>query len=264
MNSETQQIELRWSTPQGRINPRFFRNQIGFALGAADPSLDWGWLFNARHTQPDGGGIAPIRFFTGANAKGAYAGIIAVGDDACGRLSANLSILLPIVRELDFIAGHPQIDFNRVWWKPANNPASFRLQTLVLTKLRGDQSLYDQHRADPTLTAPLIKEAVASGLTRMASRIGITDPRVDASDVEVIQVGPLGTQPVQKGGGEGLVSRLQNAIIKLPVQLHGDWRVGGLLTYGNGLITSVAAERHYRDDSFVPSAYPTMRLRDAA
>lgn len=259
--SEVQQVSLRWLTPNGRMNPRAFRNQVGFHLGKLTHAkgTDWGWLFNAPHAQPQGGGIATSRFSTGFGRNGAFAQIVAIGDEASAKLAAALPDILQAVRAMGF-EQQAAVDTNQVWIKPSEQSQLFRAQTVVLTKLRGDRAFYAKHREEPALIKPYLQEAVASGLNRQAERIGLPSLNLEPSQVEVVELGQLGTQPVHKGPGEAMLSRLSQAIIKLPCRLNGDWRVGGLLTYGNGLVTSIAAERHWRQMSDVQHPYPTMRL----
>lgn len=257
---EAQQIELRWKTRR-RENPRVFRRSLGFQLGADETArdLEWGWLFNAASAQPEGGGIATVRFFTGENAGGAFCGIVAVGDDACGRLTTSILRILPAMRALG-VEGAPTVEYDRVWIRP-DVPQRFRAQTVVLTRVRGDAAHYAALRADPEPLRPYVAEAVASGINRQARRIGLDHVDLVPDDVVVEEIGQLGSQPVYKAGREGMVSRLSQAVVTVPRRLNGDWRVGGLLTYGNGRIAPVLAERHYRQDG--PSRpYPVARRGD--
>lgn len=260
MDLEVQQVSLRWPTPSGRLNPRAFRKSVGFALGKLthQKGTDWGWLFNAAASQPEGKGIATIRFSTGNGRNGPFAQIVAVGDEACSRLAACLPDLLPAIRSLG-ITHHAIVDYNRVWIKPSSSPQPFRVQTVVLTRLKGDQALYDRHRADPSLTIPFLKDAVAAGINRQAERIGLPSPELTPEQVGVIEISRLGTQPVHKGKREAMLSRLSQAKITLPCRLNGDWRVGGLLTYGNGLVTSCYDGRQQRQPSVEEQPYPKMR-----
>lgn len=257
---EAQQIELRWRTAR-RENPRVFRRSLGFRLGADEGArdLEWDWLFNGPTAQPEGGGIAPVRFFTGENDKGAFCGIVAVGDDACAKLTASILRILPAMRALG-VDGAPTVEYDRVWIRP-DVPQRFRAQTVVLTRVRGDAAHYAALRADPEPLRPYIAEAVASGINRQARRIGLSHVDLAPEEVVVEDIGQLGSQPVFKAGREGMVSRLSQAIVTLPRRLNGDWRVGGLLTYGNGRIAPVLAERHYRRTG-VQTAYPVARRGD--
>ena len=253
------QIELRWPTRR-RENPRVFRRSLGFQLGAdeATRDLEWGWLFNAASAQPEGGGIATVRFYTGENDKGAFCGIVAVGEDACQRLSTSILRLLPAMRALG-VTGHPAVEYDQIWIRN-DTPQRFRAQTVVLTRVRGDAAHYAALRADPEPLRPFIAEAIANGINRQAQRIGLAHDDLSPDDVVVEEIGELGSQPVFKAGGEGMISRLSQAVVTLPRRLNGDWRVGGLLTYGNGRIAPVLAERHYRQDAHRP--YPVARRGD--
>lgn len=146
-----------------------------------------------------------------------------------------------------------------MWIKPSESPQPFRVQAVVLTRLKGDCELYAKHRADPSLTAPYLKEAVANGINRQAIQIGLGDPGLTPEDVGIVQIDELGTQPVFKGKREAMLSRLTQAFITLPCRLNGDWRVGGLLTYGNGRVSPVISERHWRNPTAPHEPYPTMR-----
>lgn len=254
------QIELRWQTSR-RENPRMFRQSLGFRLGANENTRDmqWDWLFNAASAQPVGGGIATVRFYTGENAKGAFCGIVAVGREACERLSASILHLLPAVRELG-VVGQPVVEYDQVWIRP-DVPQRFRLQTVVLTRVRGNVDFYRSLRADPEPLRPFIMDAVANGINRQAVRLGLENVPLEPKDIVVEDIGELGSQPVVKSGGEGMVSRLTQAIVTVPRRLNGDWRVGGLLTYGNGRIAPVLAERHYRQTG-IHRPYPRARMSD--
>lgn len=256
------QIELRWHTAR-RENPRIFRKSLGFRLGANthDQDMQWGWLFNAPSAQPAGGGIATVRFYTGENDKGAFCGIVAVGEDACQRLSTSILQILPAMREMG-VSGPPAVEYDQIWIRP-DRPQRFRVQTMVLTRVRGTAEYYRSLRADPEPLRPYVADAISAGLNRQAERIGLDHPALTAEDVIVEEMGELGSQPVVKGGGEGMVSRLTQAIVTIPRRLNGDWRVGGLLTYGNGRIAPVMAERHYRQTG-EQRPYPRARLADDA
>lgn len=263
MAQEAQQVSLRWSTPDGRINPRAFRQAVGFELGKLthEKGTDWGWLFNSADSQPEGGGIATVRFSTGNGRQGPFASIVAIGDETCARFAAALADLLPAVRATG-IAAPATVDYDRVWLKPSPTLQQFRVQTIVLTRLKGDRAFYDRHRADPSLLIPFVKRAVANGINNQARRIGLEDPRFGEDDVGVLELGKLGTQPVVKGKREAMLSRLSQAVVTLPCRLNGDWRVGGLLTYGNGLVNPVLAERHWRDPDAESQPFPTMRHKE--
>lgn len=254
------QIELRWPTAR-RENPRIFRKSLGFRLGANEATRDlpWDWLFNAPSAQPAGGGIATVRFYTGENDKGAFCGIVAVGQDACQRLSSSILQILPAMRELG-VTGQPAIEYDQIWIRP-DRPQRFRAQTIVLTRVRGDVDYYRSLRADPEPLRPFIADAISGGINRQAERLGLDHTPLTPEDVIVEEIGELGSQPVLKGGGEGMVSRLTQAIVTLPRRLNGDWRVGGLLTYGNGRIAPVMAERHYRQTG-EQKPYPRARMAD--
>lgn len=254
------QIELRWETDR-RENPRIFRKSLGFRLGANEATRDmvWDWLFNAPSAQPVGGGIATVRFFTGQNGKGAFCGIVAVGDEACAKLSAAIMQILPAMRDLG-IKGPPRVEYDQIWIRP-DVPQRFRAQTVVLTRVRGNQDFYRSLRADPEPLRPFIQDVIAGGINRQAERIGLAHEPLTADDVIVETIGDLGSQPVVKAGGEGMVSRLTQTIVTIPRRLNGDWRVGGLLTYGNGRIAPVLAERHYRQEG-VAREYPRVRMAD--
>lgn len=255
------QIELRWPTRR-RENPRVFRQSLGFKLGANEDTRDmqWDWLFNGPTAQPAGGGIATVRFYTGENNKGAFCGIVAIGKDACERLSASILHLLPAMRELG-VTGQPAVEYDQVWIRP-DRPQRFRAQTVVLTRVRGDIDHYRSLRADPEPLRHFITEAIANGINRQAERIGLDHFPLTADDIVVEEIGELGSQPVVKAGGEGMVSRLTQTIITMPCRLNGDWRVGGLLTYGNGRIAPVLAERHYRQEG-EQRPYPRARMADS-
>lgn len=255
----TQQIMLRWPTDH-RMNPRDFRKAVGFQLGATthDSDEEWGWLFNAASSQPQGGGIATSRFFTGGGEKGAFAGIVAVGDDASERLTASILKILPALRQLRCVTGQPIVETDTVTIR-TSRPRTYRAQAVVLTRVRGDAAYYQSLRDDPAKLEPFLVQAVSDGINRQAERIGLDHQPLKTEDVEVLSIGTLGSQPVVKAGREGMVSRLTQAIVRLPRDLHGDWRVGGLLTYGNGRLSSVEAERHYRQET-ERQPYPKARL----
>lgn len=255
VDTATDQIELRWTTPSGRLNPHMFRNAVGFAVGATARNADWGWMFNDVASQPGPGAIAPVRFITGRNHAGSFASIVAVGRDACMRLSAALMLLLPAMRTVEGLAGHADVRFGRTWWKPSEGSNAFRVHTLVLNRVKGDRAKYDALRADPTPMTPLIQDAIAQGLDRMADRIGIEKPGIASEQIEVVSIGTLSAQPVGPSG-RGMRSRLTHAVIRMPIRLEGDWRVGGLVGYGNGGIAEIAKERHWRSDESAQHPHP--------
>lgn len=228
------------------MNAHAFRNAVGFALGSAARDQDWGWLFNDPSSQPGPGSIAPVRFVTGGNHAGPFAAIIAVGPEACGRLSTALTILLPAVRSALRVDAHPDVRFNRMWSLSAQRPNTFRITTLVLNRVKGDRAAYDALRADPAPLSSFVQEAVASGLDRQATRVGLPLPGISPERIEIVSLGTLSAQPVGSSG-RGMRSRLTQAVVRMPLRLQGDWRVGGLVGYGNGLVTEIAKERHWRD-----------------
>lgn len=264
MLEEVQQFSLRWPTPS-RWNPRKFRNAVGFALGKLTHKevINWGWLFNSQDSQPKEGQIATVRFVTGNGAKGSFAEIVAIGDETCARMSSVMSTLLPAVR-LAGIAQSPIVNFDRLWIKPSASPHRFRLQTVVLTRLKGDEAFYDRHRADPSLIVPYLKDAVSKGINRQVAAVGLYAPMISDDDVNVVRIDELGTQPISKGRRDCMLSRLTQAEITLPCRLNGDWRVGGLLTYGNGLVSPIANEKHWRTEERERQPYPLYEREENA
>lgn len=258
MTDKVQQLELRWNTPAGRINPRLFRQQVGYSLGATDSDQDFSWLFNRGDNA-----IAPIRFYTAKSRDQGIASIVAVGDEACQKLCAILPILLTAVRSIEGMSAHPAVYPGQVHWEASPYNIPYRVQTIVLPKLRGDREFYNRHRAEPQLLVPYLQEAIAAGINRMADRFGLEVPGILPGAIEVLQVGDLGTQPIEKAGRKAMLSRVTQAKFLLPIKLQGDWRAGGLLSYGNGRITSIAAERHYRapqDQGRGETPFPTYQM----
>lgn len=243
---EAPQIALSWNVERP-MNVRVFRATFSRHLAArAAPDFERGWLFN-HEGEACSPTLATVRFYTSHNDKGPIVGIIGVGEEACNRLTAGLIHILAAIAP---IVGNsaPDIRLSTVRWEPSY-PQPYRLTKLVLRskKLPKTKDGFQRFHDNPQLLAEFIAPVVANGIIAQAEAIGLPVPDISAADVDVLRVEGIGVQPLDhKNQNRAMLPRVTQAIIQLPLKLHGAWSVGPLLTYGNGALFRSAVERNFR------------------
>lgn len=239
---KAQQIELKWTIPQN-LSVRDFRRQLGRALAERPIPDGWDRFFNHGGETP-APSPALFRFFAKRSDSGSKAGVTIIGDEACRWGCTNLFQLLDAMKS-GLASGAPEINNGTIYWE--RRPERIRAVKVVVRSKkikRGTAALAPYH-TDPILLAPFLQQIVAEGVNRQAAALNLENPALEPDEIQIERIDELGCQPVEGPGGQyGMLPRISQAIVRMPVKLIGSWHVGPLQTYGNGQLHRIIEEEH--------------------